>query len=76
MVAMVVTNTIKYGSKIASKEGMENNEEEDEEEIIRENQLVQTETKTREKRRRKKKFQQNQEPRGVSFSKYRGIDRI
>lgn len=36
MVAMVVTNTIKYGSKIASKEGMENNEEEDEEEIIRE----------------------------------------
>ena len=33
---MVVTNTIKYGSKIASKEGMENNEEEDEEEIIRE----------------------------------------
>ena len=40
MVAMVVTNTIKYGSKIASKEGMENNEEEDEEdeedEVIRE----------------------------------------
>ena len=37
MVAMVVTNTIKYGSKIASKEGMENNEEEeDEEEIIKE----------------------------------------
>jgi len=41
MVAMVVTNTIKYGSKIASKEGMENNEEheedeEDQEEIIKE----------------------------------------
>ena len=39
MVAMVVTNTIKYGSKIASKEGMENNEEDEEDqedEVIRE----------------------------------------
>jgi uncharacterized membrane protein len=39
MVSMVVTNTIKYGSKIASKEGMKNkedDEDEDEEEIIRE----------------------------------------
>ena len=31
MVAMVVTNTIKYGSKIALKEGMETNDKEDEE---------------------------------------------